>query len=100
MVFFQYSIRSSELFSIFLNFPLLNSISILPRGLCGFLGLRRKSLNVSADVDAFWGVPQKADFGILTILGDPPISGGRGGGVKFSLLVIYIGRGFGGSSSD
>ena len=37
---------------------------------------------------------------ILTFLGDPPISGGRGGGVRFSLLVIYIGRGLGGSSSD
>ena len=46
------------------------------------------------------GVPGLADFGILTISGDPPISGGRGGGVKFSLLVIYIGRGFGGSCSD
>ena len=33
---------------------------------------------------------------ILTFFGDPPISGGRGGGVQISLLVLYIGRGFGG----
>ena len=68
----------------------------------GFPGLRRKSLNVSADVDATPGVPGLADFGVafFHFFGDPPISGGRGGGVISSLLVIYIGRGFGGSSSD
>ena len=62
----------------------------------GFPGLRRKSLNVSADVDASPGVPGEADFGGAgksSFLGDPPISGGRGGGVKSPLLVIYIGRG-------
>ena len=50
----------------------------------------------------FPGSPGKLISGgrIFTFLGDPPKSGGRGGGVISSLLVIYIGRGVWGSSSD
>ena len=42
----------------------------------------------------FGGPPQKADFGGIGkshFFGDPPISGGRGGGVKFS-PISYIYR--------
>ena len=48
------------------------------------------------------GYPGRLILGgrIFSFLGDPPISGGRGGGVISSLLVLYIGRGFGGSCSD
>ena len=62
-------------------------ICILPRSVFCLPGLRRKSLNVSADVDATPGVPGLADFGILTILGRSLF-----GGPKTPLLVVYIGR--------
>ena len=58
----------------------------------GFPGLRRKSLNVSADVDATPGVPGLADFGILKIVifGGPPDFGGSGWrGDFFPISYIY-----------
>ena len=58
----------------------------------GFPGLRRKSLNVSADVDASPGVPGEADFGTpkILIFGGPPDFGGSWGrGEIFPISYIY-----------
>ena len=63
---------------IFSNSHIFYVIWILPRSVFCLPGLRRKSLNVSADVDATPGVPGLADFGISKshFLGDRLFGGG------------------------
>ena len=58
----------------------------------GFPGLRRKSLNVSADVDASPGVPGEADFGGSEnrLFWGPPDFGGSGWrGLNLPISYIY-----------
>ena len=100
-VFFRLFIRSPEHFSFFSQ--ILIFLSYLASG---FLLIPRPEAEITKCLSRrgrFPGAPRKADFGGVEkshFFGDPPRSGGRGGGVKSFLLVIYIGRGFGGSSSD